>query len=108
MARDSRLLVVLGTRPEAIKLAPVIRRLRGSPSAQTRVCLTGQHRDMVATILSFFDPEVRLLELGVNDNSMETWKLYGPDSSGTYGGMQGIAGLDAVYHRSELRPITGF
>ncbi len=55
MALPARLLVVLGTRPEAIKLAPVIRRLRGFPSAQTCVCLTGQHRDMVPTVLSFFD-----------------------------------------------------
>ncbi|TMD22059.1 MAG: UDP-N-acetylglucosamine 2-epimerase (non-hydrolyzing), partial [Chloroflexi bacterium] len=55
MALPTRLLVVLGTRPEAIKLAPVIRRLRAFPSAQTCVCVTGQHRDMVPTVLSFFD-----------------------------------------------------
>lgn len=51
---DTKMLVVLGTRPEAIKLAPVIRELRGRPGQITRVCLTGQHREMVSSILSFF------------------------------------------------------
>jgi UDP-N-acetylglucosamine 2-epimerase (non-hydrolysing) len=50
----TRILVVLGTRPEAIKLAPVILELRARPGAVTRVCLTGQHREMVASVLDFF------------------------------------------------------
>ena len=49
-----KILVVLGTRPEAIKLAPLIVELRGRSGVQLRVCLTGQHREMVAGILSFF------------------------------------------------------
>ncbi len=55
MAVPTKLLVVLGTRPEAIKLAPVIHELRARPSATTRVCLTGQHREMVANVLEFFE-----------------------------------------------------
>ena len=47
-------LVVLGTRPEAIKLAPVIKELRRHPDVLTRVCVTGQHREMVRPILEFF------------------------------------------------------
>jgi UDP-N-acetylglucosamine 2-epimerase (non-hydrolysing) len=46
--------MVLGTRPEAIKLAPVILDVQSRPGAVVRVCLTGQHREMVASILSFF------------------------------------------------------
>lgn len=48
-------LVVLGTRPEAIKLAPVIAALRGrGPEVRVTVALTGQHRELVAPILEFF------------------------------------------------------
>lgn len=50
-----KLLVVLGTRPEAIKLAPLVHRLRREPGFETRLLLTGQHRDMVAPALACFD-----------------------------------------------------
>jgi UDP-N-acetylglucosamine 2-epimerase len=64
-ARSSRhgaVLVVLGTRPEAIKLAPVITELRRHPDVTTRVCVTGQHREMVQPILELFDvrPDIDL------------------------------------------------
>jgi UDP-N-acetylglucosamine 2-epimerase (non-hydrolysing) len=48
------LLVVFGTRPEAVKLAPVVHDLRRRPDARVEVCLTGQHRQMVEPVLSFF------------------------------------------------------
>jgi UDP-N-acetylglucosamine 2-epimerase (non-hydrolysing) len=44
----------LGTRPEAIKLAPVIRAFQQSPQFQTQVVLTGQHREMVAQVMEIF------------------------------------------------------
>jgi UDP-N-acetylglucosamine 2-epimerase (non-hydrolysing) len=53
--RHTTVLVVLGTRPEAIKLAPVISELRRYPDVTTRVCMTGQHREMVQPILELFD-----------------------------------------------------
>ena len=46
--------VVLGTRPEAIKLAPVIQTFREAPDLRTRVVLTGQHREMVAQVMDLF------------------------------------------------------
>lgn len=50
-----RALVVLGTRPEAIKLGPVIVELRKPDSGfQTRVCVTGQHRELLAAPLRLF------------------------------------------------------
>lgn len=49
-----RVLVVCGTRPEGIKLAPLIAALRRSPSFETTLCVTGQHREMLAPILEFF------------------------------------------------------
>ena len=55
-----RVLVVFGTRPEAIKLAPVITELRRYPSDfMCRVCITGQHRQMLSQVLTLFqiDPD---------------------------------------------------
>jgi UDP-N-acetylglucosamine 2-epimerase (non-hydrolysing) len=49
-----KVLAVFGTRPEAIKMAPVIRALAGSPDIRPIICLTGQHRDMLTGILEFF------------------------------------------------------
>ncbi|MFC3612566.1 non-hydrolyzing UDP-N-acetylglucosamine 2-epimerase [Lutimaribacter marinistellae] len=47
-------LVVFGTRPEAIKMAPVIHRLRETPGIDTRVCVTAQHRSMLDQVLDLF------------------------------------------------------
>ncbi|BAW96377.1 UDP-N-acetylglucosamine 2-epimerase [[Synechococcus] sp. NIES-970] len=47
--------ITLGTRPEAIKLAPVIRQFRSQPDFQTHVILTGQHREMVDQVMQWFD-----------------------------------------------------
>lgn len=51
-----KVLFVFGTRPEAIKLCPVLLRLRSRPADfETRVCVTGQHRHMLDQVLSVFD-----------------------------------------------------
>lgn len=50
-----RLCITLGTRPEAIKLAPVIQQFQRSPDFATQVVLTGQHREMVAQVMDWFD-----------------------------------------------------
>ena len=55
MAEKLKVLVVLGTRPEAIKLAPIILELRRRQGMTVRVCVTGQHRHMVDPVLSWFD-----------------------------------------------------
>lgn len=53
-----RVLVVVGTRPEAIKMAPVVDALRGhSPHVETRVALTGQHTHLVDQVLEAFSLE---------------------------------------------------
>ncbi|QEY30970.1 UDP-N-acetylglucosamine 2-epimerase (non-hydrolyzing) [Synechococcus sp. RSCCF101] len=53
----SRVSIVLGTRPEAIKLAPVILAFRGCDALETRVVLTGQHREMVSQVMTLFGLE---------------------------------------------------
>src|ERR1700758_1662389 len=49
-----KLLFVFGTRPEAIKLAPVVRELSGRPDFHCKVCVTGQHRELLAQVLDLF------------------------------------------------------
>jgi UDP-N-acetylglucosamine 2-epimerase (non-hydrolysing) len=50
-----KIMVVIGTRPEAVKMAPVIRALRKDPAFETIVCLTAQHREMMDQVLEIFD-----------------------------------------------------
>jgi UDP-N-acetylglucosamine 2-epimerase (non-hydrolysing) len=50
----SRLLFVFGTRPEAIKLCPLIRHLRSLDRFDVRVCVTAQHRGMLDQVLEIF------------------------------------------------------
>ena len=52
-----RVLVVAGTRPEAIKLAPVMEALVARPEVETRLALTGQHTDLVDQVLEVFGLE---------------------------------------------------
>lgn len=57
-----KILCVVGTRPEAIKMAPVILTLRNEPWAEVRVLATAQHRHMLDQVLNFFniEPEIDL------------------------------------------------
>ena len=50
-----KILIVFGTRPEAIKMAPVVTTLKASHLFETRVCVTAQHRDMLDQVLSLFE-----------------------------------------------------
>ena len=51
-----KILLVFGTRPEAIKMAPLVKKLQEMPEAfQTVVCVTGQHREMLDQVLRLFD-----------------------------------------------------
>jgi UDP-N-acetylglucosamine 2-epimerase (non-hydrolysing) len=50
-----RVCIILGTRPEAIKLAPVIRAFQQDGAFHTEVVLTGQHREMVDQVMALFD-----------------------------------------------------
>lgn len=50
-----KILVVFGTRPEAIKMLPVVAALKADPAFDTRVCVTAQHREMLDQVLSLFE-----------------------------------------------------
>lgn len=49
-----KVLSVFGTRPEAIKIAPVVRVLRETSEVESRVCVTAQHRQMLDQVLALF------------------------------------------------------
>jgi UDP-N-acetylglucosamine 2-epimerase len=63
-----RILTVFGTRPEAIKMAPVVRRLAAAPGIDSRVCVTAQHRQMLDQVLDLFairpDHDLDLMRAG--------------------------------------------
>lgn len=50
--------VVIGTRPEAIKMCPVVRALKSVPEFKVTLCFSGQHPDMVIPVLDLFDEKV--------------------------------------------------
>lgn len=52
--RKPVLMITIGTRPEAIKMAPVVLALRAEPRIETVLCSTGQHREMLAQALQIF------------------------------------------------------
>jgi UDP-N-acetylglucosamine 2-epimerase (non-hydrolysing) len=49
-----KFLAVLGTRPEAVKLAPVLKTLQAESGVEIHICVTGQHRHLTRPILDFF------------------------------------------------------
>ncbi|CUI46647.1 non-hydrolyzing UDP-N-acetylglucosamine 2-epimerase [Achromobacter aegrifaciens] len=50
-----KVLSIFGTRPEAIKMAPLVSALQGEPRIQSVVCVTGQHREMLDQVMALFD-----------------------------------------------------
>lgn len=52
-----KILTVFGTRPEAIKMAPLVRALVEAPEFEAKVCVTAQHRQMLDQVLDLFEIE---------------------------------------------------
>ena len=53
-----KIMVVFGTRPEAIKMCPLVQELRSRDEFETVVCLTGQHREMLQQVIDVFQISV--------------------------------------------------
>ena len=68
MSQPCKLLLVFGTRPEAIKMAPVVKRLQADSGFDARVCVTAQHRQMLDQVLELFqiqpDYDLNLMKAG--------------------------------------------
>ncbi len=50
-----KVMLIFGTRPEAIKMCPLVRELKARENISVSVCVTGQHREMLASVLRVFD-----------------------------------------------------
>lgn len=63
-----KVLVIFGTRPEAIKMAPVVKELEKSSLLEVRVCVTAQHREMLDQVLELFsitpDYDLNIMKAG--------------------------------------------
>ncbi len=68
-----RVLSIFGTRPEAVKMAPVVRLLAQTPGVEARVCVTAQHRQMLDQVLEAFDvhPDIDLNLMRPNQSLAE-------------------------------------
>jgi UDP-N-acetylglucosamine 2-epimerase (non-hydrolysing) len=54
MTIQKKISFILGTRPEGIKLAPIITKLKNDPAFKISVCITGQHREMLDQVMKVF------------------------------------------------------
>jgi len=66
-----KILLIFGTRPEAIKMAPLVKEFKKHPELfETKVCVTAQHREMLDQVLDFFeikaDYDLDLMKPGQN------------------------------------------
>ena len=106
MQRPARVLVVIGTRPEAIKMAPVVRALRAeAPAAECRVALTGQHTTLVDQVLEAFalEPEY---DVGTPDYDLGIMREGQTLYDVLHAGLDGLREVVASY-RPELMLVQG-
>ncbi|RGE40763.1 UDP-N-acetylglucosamine 2-epimerase (non-hydrolyzing) [Comamonas testosteroni] len=78
-----KILSVIGTRPEAIKMAPVVRQLAAAPGVESVVCVSGQHRSMLEQVLQLFDiapdHDLAVMTQGQSLNGLSARILQGMD-----------------------------
>ncbi len=76
-----KILTVFGTRPEAIKMAPLVHALRADSHFNTKVCVTAQHREMLDQVLKLFeinpDYDLNIMKSGQTLNDVTTAILKG-------------------------------
>lgn len=113
--------VILGTRPEYIKLCPLVHKLRDTGRYEVRVIFTGQHREMVENLIPWFEvePDVNLNVMKENQSLSDTaamvltelqkliGKTYVPDLVIVQGDTISafIAGLSGFFHKSKVAHI---
>ena len=110
-------LFIFGTRPEAIKMAPIIQKFKINPNIQIKICVTGQHKEMLDSVLELFDivPDFNLDVMTPNQdlsnltskillgltNVYQNWK---PDFVFVHGDTTTTfaASLSAYYHQIKI------
>jgi UDP-N-acetylglucosamine 2-epimerase (non-hydrolysing) len=79
-----RVLIVFGTRPEAIKMAPLVEAFKADCRVQLKVCITGQHRQMLDQVLALFnitaDYDLNVMRPGQTLNEITSSILLGMDT----------------------------
>ena len=82
--KQIRVMSVFGTRPEAIKMAPLVLELRRHPEIQSLCCLTGQHREMLDSVMESFgiraDFDLNIMEQQQTLSSITSKTLLGMDA----------------------------
>ncbi|HEY59725.1 MAG TPA: UDP-N-acetylglucosamine 2-epimerase (non-hydrolyzing) [Anaerolineae bacterium] len=112
-----RILIIFGTRPEAVKMAPVVHKLAQYEEMESKVCVTAQHREMLDQVLNLFDitpdidlnlmkPNQTLAELTSNifkyldpilNDIKPDWILIQGDTTTVM-----VAALNAFYHKIRI------
>ena len=74
-----KIIVVFGTRPEAIKMFPVVHALRAMPGIETRVCVTAQHRGLLDQVLALAgivpDIDLDIMQPDQTLDSLTAWLI---------------------------------
>ena len=78
-----KILSIFGTRPEAIKMAPLVKMLDNDPYFSSSVCVTAQHREMLDQVLGIFNiqPKYDLNLMTKNHNMRDCSKFLLPNSA---------------------------
>ena len=78
-----KVMSVFGTRPEAIKMAPLVKALQANDEIESVVCLTGQHREMLDSVMQIFrltgDYDLHIMEKRQTLSTITTKTLLGMD-----------------------------
>ena len=78
-----KVMSVFGTRPEAIKMAPLVKALQANDQIESIVCLTGQHREMLDSVMEIFrltgDYDLHIMEKRQTLSTITTKTLLGMD-----------------------------
>jgi len=120
MNTKKKISVVFGTRPEAIKLAPVILALKRDPQFDCHVCVTAQHREMLDQVLQAFeivpDVDLNLMQpnqtlAGLTSRTIESLDRYLSEEQPDMVMVQGdtttvfCAALSAFYHHIPIAHV---
>ncbi len=112
-----KVLVIFGTRPEGVKLAPIIKKLQANADIETRICITAQHRQMLDQVLDVFnlkpgidldlmqvDQSLSDLTVNIFKNLDPVIKRYKPDWILVQGDTTTVmvASLLAYYHKVKI------
>jgi len=114
MSSPLKVLSVFGTRPEAIKMAPVVIALQEDGRFESRICVTGQHREMLEQVMSLFDlqadfdlaimrprQDLGSITAAILNGMRDVFEQYRPDIVLVHGDTSTTlsASLAAFYHR---------